>query len=132
MKYKYPLLMLFFIIALIASAILSFVPTPDVCNLEAGCYTVQNSPYNSILGIKNSYLGMLIFLAAIILIYFQIKNPSLIKRKLIYLMTIIGAIIAVCFFAIQVFVLHAFCKYCVIVDFSMIAALIVVLAYWKK
>ena len=132
MKYKYPLLLALFLIALISSAILSFVPASDVCNLEAGCYNVQNSQYNSLLGIKNSYIGMLVFLAAILLIYSQIKNPSIVKRKLIYLMTIIGAIIAIFFLAIQIFVLHAYCQYCMMVDLSMIAALITIIFYWKK
>ncbi|MCX6749273.1 MAG: vitamin K epoxide reductase family protein [Candidatus Pacearchaeota archaeon] len=132
MKYTYPLLLALFLLALIASAILSFVPTPEVCNLEAGCYTVQTSSYNSILGIKNSYLGMLVFLAGIILIYSQIKNPSLMKRKLILAMTIAGAGIAILFLAIQMFILHAFCKYCLVVDLSMIAALATILFHWKK
>ena len=132
MKYKYPILMLFFIFALIASAILSFSSVQDVCNLEEGCYTVHNSSYNSILGIKNSYPGMVLFLVTILLIYSQIKNPSILKRKIINLMTIMGAGIAIFFLIIQIFVLKAYCQYCLIVDFSMLAALVTILVYWKR
>lgn len=132
MKYKYYVLLAFFLISLTASIILSFVPVQDVCNLREECYTVYNSSYNSILGIKNSYLGTLLFTVGIILIYLQIKNPSILKRNLISIMTIIGASIAVFFLIIQFFILKAYCQYCLIIDLSMLAALITLFIYWKK
>lgn len=132
MTYKYYILLAFFLVSLTASIILSFVPVQDVCNLKEGCYTVYNSSYNSILGIKNSYLGTLLFMAGILLIYSQIKNPSRLKRNLISIMTIIGAGIAIFFLIIQFFVLKAYCQYCLIIDFSVLAALITIIIYWKR
>jgi len=124
--------MFFFVIALIASAILSFSSVQDVCDLKEGCYTVHNSSYNSILGIKNSYPGMVLFLTTILLIYSQIKNPSIRKRKIINLMAILGAYIAIFFLIVQIFILKAYCQFCLIVDFSMLAALVTIIVYWKK
>lgn len=132
MKYKYYVLLAFFLISLTASIILSFVPVQDVCNIREECYTVYNSSYNSILGIKNSYLGTLLFTAGIILIHLQIKNPSILKRNLISIMTIMGASIAIFFLIIQFFILKAYCQYCLIIDLSMLAALITLFIYWKK
>jgi len=129
---KYYILLGLFLLSLIASAIISFVPTSDVCNLEAGCYTVQNSQYNSLLGIKNSYFGAVIFIGLIFLTYSQIKNHSIVKRNWIHLLTILGSIVALSFLYFQQFVIHAYCKYCLIVDFSMLAALITLFILWEE
>jgi len=131
MKYKYYVILAFFLISLIASIILSFVPVQDICNIREGCYDVYNSSYNSILGIKNSYLGTLLFAVGIVLIYLQIKNPSILKRNLIRIMTIAGASIAVFFLIMQFVILKAYCQYCLIVDLSMLAALITLFIHWK-
>jgi len=131
MRYKYYILLALFLISLAASIILSFVPVQDVCNVREECYTVYNSSYSSILGIKNSYLGVVLFTAGIIFISLQIRNPSILKRNLIRIMTVIGASIAVFFLIIQFFVLKAYCQYCLIVDLSMLAALVTLFVYWK-
>ena len=134
---KYKILMALFIIAFIASVILSFVPVEDACRIgeeetENGCLTVQNSKYSETFGIKNNPIGLVIFLFLIGLTYSHIKSPKKIKKQLIHLGTIIGTIIALWFLYIQEFILHSYCGYCLVVDLAMIVAVIVIVVKWKK
>lgn len=129
---KYQILLVFFILSFIISLILSFIPTPDICSVEAGCNVVQNSSYNSFFGIKNSFFGIAIFAAMIILVYAQMKYHFGYRRKLINYGVLAGSIISVYFLYIQTSVLHAYCRYCVVVDISMILSLIAVLYWWKE
>ena len=55
---KYKILLVLFVIALVASAILAFVPTEQACafgeeETEPGCMSVQNSEYSTTFGIIN-------------------------------------------------------------------------------
>ena len=134
---KYKILLVLFAIAFIASAILTFVPTEDACRLggegtENGCISVQNSEYAKTFGIRNCHMGFVIFLFLLGLTYSQIKAPRSIKRQMIHLGTIIGTIIALYFLYIQEFVLHSYCKYCLVVDFAMVAAFIIMAVKWRK
>lgn len=129
---KYKILLVLFLISLASSLVLSLVPIPAICDPGIGCDIVQTSKYNFTLGIKNSYYGVVIFLAISFLTYYQIKNPTDKKRKLINLQVIVGSIIAFYFFYIQQFILNAYCKYCLVVNFSMIAALVVTLVFWGE
>ena len=134
---KYKILLVFFIIAFVASAILTFVPVEDACKIggeasENGCVSVQNSEYAQTFGVKNCYVGFVAFLFLIGLTYSQIKYPRNIKRQIIHVGTIIGTILAVYFLYLQEFVLHSYCKYCLVVDFAMIAAFIVMAVRWHK
>ena len=129
---KYKILLALFLLSLASSLVLSIFPVPVVCDPGVGCDVVKTSSYNFTLGIRNSYYGSAIFLAISLLAYFQIKNPTEKKRKLINLGVIIGFVIAIYFLYIQKFILNAYCKYCLIVDFSMIIALMVTLIWWKE
>ena len=129
---KYKILLVLFLISLVSSLVLSFIPVPAVCDPGVGCDVVKTSSYNYTFGIKNSYYGSVIFLVISLLIYFQIKTPSERKRKLINLGTVMGFMIAVYFLYIQQFVLNAYCKYCIIIDLSMVAAFVLTLMWWKK
>ncbi len=130
---KYEILLILTMIALLSSAILSFVPAQEVCNIDdEGCSVVYNSSYNNLLGIKNSYYGVCIFLLLFLLIYYQIKKPTDVKRNIIHATIILGSVLALSFLYIQEFILHAYCKYCVMVDISMLIALGITLYSWKK
>ena len=119
------LLLILLLAALMSSAILSFKPLSEICNIEEGCDLVQNSIYAETFGIKNSVYGVAIFSFLLIISLFQIFKPTEKKEKFIKLSLIIGSAIAVYFLILQLSVLKAYCKYCLIVDFSVIIALIV-------
>ena len=132
MKHKYKILFALSLIALAASIMLSFQSTEQVfCSVGSGCDIVHASPYNYTFGIQNSYFGIAIFGILSILLYTQIKSHKRVKRKLINVSVLIGSLIVFYFLYIQAFVLHAYCKYCLIVDTSMVAALVITLIGWR-
>lgn len=129
---KYKILILLFGISLLSSLILSLIPIPVVCDPGVGCDVVQTSIYNNTFGIKNSYYGVAIFFLLILLTFSHIQKPSKTKKMLIHSAVILGSIVALYFIYLQVFVLQAFCKYCMIVDISTLLSLALVLWKWKE
>ena len=132
MKHKYKILLALFLIAFVSSLILSLVPVSQICDPGKGCDVVQHSKYNYTFGIKNSYFGVAIFALGVFLIFSHIHHPTKIKKNLIHLAVITGVIIALYFIYLQSFVLNAYCKYCMIVDLSLLAALILIIFKWKE
>ncbi|MEM3116546.1 MAG: vitamin K epoxide reductase family protein [Candidatus Pacearchaeota archaeon] len=129
---KYKILIILFGISLISSIILSVVSTPAVCIPNSGCDIIQTSPYNSIFGIKNSYFGIIIFSFLIVLTFLHIKNPSKNKKIIIHMSIILGSIVSLYFLYLQKFVLEVFCKYCLIVDISILICFLVMIFKWKE
>lgn len=132
MKYKYHILLFLFLISLASSLVLSFTPVSLVCNFNVGCDVVHYSNYNFTFGIQNSHYGVVIFALGAFLIYSHIKEPNKNKKLIIYLAVILGALVAFYFLYIQQFILGVYCKYCLVVDFSLLASLIVILIKWKE
>ena len=129
---KYRILLIIFIIALICSILLSIVPLPLICTPLEGCNTVQNSHMQKHLGIDNSFFGIIIFGLMSVMIYSHIKKPHKHKKSVIALGVFFGTMIALYFLYLQQFVLHAACKYCLVVDFGMIISFGVMNIPWKK
>lgn len=130
---KYKILLALFIIALIASAIMAFVPNPAcLIGEEGGCSAVQNSSYASTFGIKNYFIGTVIFLFLAGLTYSQIRSSRKYKKDIIHTGIIVGTVIAVYFLYLQKFVLNAYCTYCLAIDFAMVAAFILIIFRWRK
>jgi uncharacterized membrane protein len=125
MKLKYPLILFFLLISLASSAILAFEPLSVICNVEQGCALVQNSVYAHSFGIKNSLYGVGIFSLLLIITLIQIFKPTKIKKKIIKSSLIFGSLIAIYFLFIQNFILNSYCKYCLVVDFAVIFAMII-------
>lgn len=131
-KTKYISILSFVIISLISSMILSFTPVSQSCSIDGGgCNKVHNCCYNYTFGIQNSHYGIGLFLILSTILLYQIKNPSNKKRGLIHLGVILGSIVAFWFLYLQQFVIRAYCKYCLVVDFSMIIALSITLFQWS-
>jgi uncharacterized membrane protein len=128
---KYKLLLALFLISLASSLVLSLVPTSQICDPGEGCDVIQHSTYNFTFGIKNSHFGVAIFALSSLLIFWHIKNPTKKKKNLIHLAVIIGSIIALYYIYLQGFLLNAFCRYCMIVDLSMLAALVLTIIKWR-
>ncbi len=130
---KYKVLLALFFIALVASSILAFEEASKVCEENGGeCSVITKSDYTKLGGINNTYLGIVVFLFLVVFTFSEIKRPKKIKRFIINLGVIIGSILALYFIYLQLFVLKLFCKYCMLVDFSMLLALVVLILSWKR
>jgi uncharacterized membrane protein len=123
MKFLYHLLFVIFLICFIVSSIITFTPTPAICNPGDGCDVVLTSSYAETFGIKNSAIGMIGFGILTILTLLQIINKSNKKRNFIFLGIAIGSLIALYFIFLQAFVLQAWCKYCMVVDVGLLISL---------
>ena len=129
---RYQIILALFIISLISSIILSVKPVAEICDISSGCEVVHYSQYNYAFGIQNSYYGVVIFTLLIVLTLSYLINPTHNKKALINLSIVVGSLIALYFLYLQHFVLEAYCRYCLIVDFSMIISLILILPELKK
>jgi uncharacterized membrane protein len=125
-KLKYNILLVIFLIALGSSIVLSFVPLPLICTQLEGCNAVQTSSYSKTLGIENSYFGIAIFFIMSITIYLHIHKPNKKKEFMINVAVFLGAMIALYFIYLQQFVLHAYCKYCLVVDIGMVICFVII------
>ena len=131
-KQKYIVLLIIFIICLIASAILSFIPPEKACGGdETSCNIVSESPYAQTIGIKNCYFGLIVFSVLIILTICHILKPKKYKKQLILTGLIIGSILAVYFIYLQLIVINACCQYCMVVDIGTLLGLAIAL-FWKE
>lgn len=131
MKYKTILFLLG--IAIISSAILSFMSIEKACGQEEnGCYKVQASEYESTLGIKNAHLGLAAFVTLFLINFSHIKKPTKRKKQFIALGLTIGSIFAVYFLYLQFFVINATCPYCLTTDIGVILGLILFLFIKEK
>ena len=130
MKYKF--LFWLFLLAFIASLILSLAPISQICDPGKGCDVIQHSSYASTLGIKNSHYGSIIFGLTLLLILSHIRKPEEYKKKITHIVIIASSLIAIYFIYIQQFVLNTYCKYCLVVDISILIALGVIIFNWKK
>lgn len=132
MKYKYYILFGIFILGLIISLIISLTPTPVICRPSEGCDTVLSSVYASTYGIKNSFFGVIAFTIISLITFSHLKNEHKRKKHAIHAGVIIGSAIALYFIYLQITVLKAICKYCLVVDISLLIALGIIILYWKK
>lgn len=129
---KEKIILALFIISLISSIILSFTPLSVICNINSGCEIIHYSQYNYTFGIQNSYYGIIIFSLLIMLTLSHLITPTQNKKKLINLAIITGSIIAIYFLYVQHFILETYCRYCLLIDFSLIICLILILPELKK
>lgn len=132
---KYKILLVLFLIALVSSGLLAYhgYNGSEVCDPDAqGCSAVGVSEYNETFGISNSYYGVAIFLIMVLLTGSHLKQPKKFKSSLIKLGVIVGTIISLYFIYLQQFVIQAWCKYCIIVDFTMIIAFGIIFFSWRR
>jgi protein-disulfide isomerase len=85
--------------------------TAVFCAEGGGCDVVRESAYAHLGPIPTPFFGILFFAVALVLALWP-------ARRALVVWATGGAIAALGFFAIQAFVLHAFCKYCVAADTS--------------
>ncbi|HLC66180.1 MAG TPA: vitamin K epoxide reductase family protein [Candidatus Nanoarchaeia archaeon] len=95
-------------------------PTKCLTNPESGCFAVMHSSYAQTFGIENTTIGLLGFLlvfsaAAILLSRYRSIPTDYLEYGLFGLLAI-GALGAFWFLSVQVFLLKAFCRFCVTID----------------
>ncbi len=86
------------------------------------CNTVQHSPQSKTLGVPNSYLGLAMYVAILLLAWLH-ANGSIAFWPIQIIVTF-GFIFSMYFTYVQAFVLRAFCTWCVIstINFIVLAA----------
>ncbi len=84
------------------------------CGEGSGCDLVRASQYAEILGIKTPFLGVFFFAVVLVLAIWP-------ARRALVVWAAGGALASLAFLAIQAFVLHTFCKFCVVADVSALA-----------
>ncbi len=95
-------------------AVEHFLGLVPPCTIVAGCDTVTTSGYAAILGIPVALLGSLYYLAIICCLvgYLQTSREELLK--IFRYLTIGGLLASAYFVALQLFVIHAICLYCMV------------------
>ncbi len=119
---KYKIILILLTIALASSIILSLDKTSTFCNTGSGCETVQTSQYAYTFGIKNSEYGIVIFAILIATTLAQLHKRTDRKYKFLAMGLLIGSIVSLWFIYLQVFVIHAYCEFCLVVDISTLLA----------
>jgi uncharacterized membrane protein/protein-disulfide isomerase len=118
------------LVGLTASAALfaPYLVDKGFCGEGGGCDAVAHSAYATLFGIPRPVLGVLAFTA---LLTFVIWRGATARRfaPLVALPFIVEGFHLL---AIQAFVLHRFCPFCVVIDLSSIAAGAALLAEWLR
>jgi len=95
-----------------------YTSTAQVCGPGGGCAAIRASSYASIAGVPTPLFGIVFFVVAM-----GLRAAD--ARKALPVWLAGGAIAGVAFFAIQAFVIEAFCKLCIVADVSAIGLLAV-------
>ncbi len=130
---KYKIILVLMVLSLAASIVLSFVPLNEACGgASSSCTIVQTSQYEKLFfGINNSHIGLVAFPILAILIIFELKKPKRYQKIALTTGMILGSVMALYFMYLQFFVLHAICKYCMVVDFSVLASMALII-FWDE
>ena len=129
---KYKLILLILVLSLASSILLSFVPLPILCTPFEGCNAVQTSSYAKTFGVDNSKIGIAIFALMILIIIAHIRKPNKSRELFIRLGIFAGTLVSLYFLYLQQFVIHAWCKYCLVVDIGMLVAFVIININPKK
>ena len=102
--------------------------TPLICDIQnlSGCNIVANSQYSQLFGIPLAEYGMLFYGILFVLAALELVLFDRFLRRVLQVFAFFGIIASLCFTALQVFLIGAFCIYCL--ASSIIALLIFILA----
>lgn len=124
MKQKYHFALIFFTICgLFISMFLAYqysLPQPMTCIGDDvnSCEIVRNSPYSSVFGVKMPLLGILYFMALLVIQIVQLEELVAygIVNKVLGLTIFAGALFETFMTLIQFFVIKSFCVWCTSVE----------------
>ena len=103
-----------------------YQPDALICTSGGGCETVQDSSYAELVGIPVALLGLLAFLAVLVLVAWD----SELARTLAAAIALTGVGFAVYLVALQAFVIDAWCVWCLVNDL-VVVPLLAVLTVWR-
>lgn len=131
----------FIILVLIVVALIGFADSgyltwkhysgaPAACGIIEGCDKVLASVYSTIGEMPVAlfglvYYGFLLYLLSVYLVY---KNPAFLKMSVV--IAFLGFLVSLWFVYLQIFVIKAFCFYCLISAFSS-TAIFLFLLFWR-
>ncbi|MEK7182208.1 MAG: vitamin K epoxide reductase family protein [Patescibacteria group bacterium] len=90
---------------------------PVVCLIVEGCDLVLNSQYSVILGIPVVILGFLYYFFIFLFSIFSFIKRKEIILKYLSIFTVVGFLMSIWFVYLQIFVIKAFCTYCMVSAF---------------
>lgn len=108
------------VVGLAASAALlaPYIVRRGFCGVGGGCDRVAHSAYSTILGVPRPLLGVVAF--AVLLLVIVARGE--VARRVGRLLGLAFILEGIHLLAIQAFVLHAWCPFCVVIDLSSIVA----------
>ena len=108
------------VIELILSAYVTYgnYTSADLCILGGNCTAVQSSVYAQFLGIKTSVWGIISF--TLLFVLYGWAHNSYKHYRLYLAASLLGALLALQFLAVQAFILHQFCSSCLVIDTLML------------
>lgn len=95
-----------------------------VCVRGGGCETVQHSSYSEIAGIPVALLGLVSYVTMLLLLAWDSANARMGAAVLAF----VGLLFSAYLLVLQLFVIHAFCIWCVVNDVVIAPALAFVTA----
>ncbi len=100
--------------------------------MVGGCEVVLTSAYSTVAGIPVSLAGSLFYLALLVLCIAYLDRKNDIYLRLALFIIALGFLVSIYLFALQAFVIHAFCQYCLISGFISLVLFISAIIIWKK
>ena len=109
----------------------------DICIIntngsKSDCSPVQDSKYGEFLGIKVVWYGRTGFIILFLLYFLNHKQNDRTYHKAYLVLTITGALFAIYFISLQLFILKTICANCMIIDSLMILVTILSLIEYKQ
>lgn len=101
-------------------------PDALICTSSGGCETVQESSYAELVGIPVALLGLLAYVAVLVLVAWETEAA----RTAVAAIALGGAAFAVYLVALQAFVIDAWCVWCLVNDLLLVP-LLAILAVWR-
>jgi uncharacterized membrane protein len=101
-----------------------------VCSVTGGCEVVNTSPYSELLGIPVAVIGLLGYVATLIVALAAIQPRWLSDRRpdlLLGLLSGIGVAFSLYLSYTELFVLHALCQWCLVSQALIIAIFVLAL-----
>jgi uncharacterized membrane protein len=88
--------------------------TPLLCSIQnlSGCNIVAASQYSRVLGVPVAEYGVIFYGIIFILAALELAIFQRLVRRILQAASLIGAIVSLCLTLVQVFLIGAFCIYC--------------------
>lgn len=85
-----------------------------VCSIVEGCSVVLSSPWASFFGLPVSLIGAVYYGVILLLIVWYLSNRSAAFLQILLAISTVGFIASLGFLYLQIFVLTAFCEFCLL------------------